>query len=310
MKRGTPRHPKVANLADRLSVELCVAVGILELLWHFTAEYAPAGDIGRHSDQAIVRALHCRKKATVLIEGLVNSSWVDRSDAFRLVTHDWSDHADDATHMKLARAKLFFCDGSAPNYKRLPVSERALADCFYAHGVRTESPQNAHSGSVPAGEGLGGEGFGGSGFGKKTPEVYPAGDVPDFLETGDVNLALIQHPTPVEVWDEVEPLYVAGGVPTSEKHRGLILGYISDVPVQKRPRIPNFVKWAFITGRWPNPAKTKGFLSLMQAGDWDVELTQRVLPDAKMAATPSKAEAAQRAASEAFRKNEARRGSL
>jgi hypothetical protein len=53
VKRGTPRHPKVAHLCELLRVKLPAAVGYLELLWHFTAEFAPQGDIGRFTDKRI-----------------------------------------------------------------------------------------------------------------------------------------------------------------------------------------------------------------------------------------------------------------
>lgn len=165
MKRGAPRHPKVTSLADRLSVELYAAVGLLELLWHFTAEYAPSGDVGRHSDRAIARALHWKKKPDVLIDGLLECRWLDRDGEECLVVHDWPAHADDATHMKLARARLHFSDGSAPNFRRLPTTERALAEQFYANSVRTVLTRDAHLGSLPNGEGQGlGQGNGGEGL--------------------------------------------------------------------------------------------------------------------------------------------------
>ena len=57
MKRGTPDHPKVYDLAERLKVKRPTALGYLELLWHFTAVYAPEGDIGRYSDKRIEGAM-------------------------------------------------------------------------------------------------------------------------------------------------------------------------------------------------------------------------------------------------------------
>jgi len=168
LKRGTPRHPKVASLADHLAIQIYAAVGLLELLWHFTAEYAPSGDIGRHTDQAIAQALHWRKKAPVLVNGLVESRWLDKHEVCRLVVHDWPDHADDATHMKLARARMWFFDGSVPSLKRLPSSERLAAEQFYSvnipSSVRTDSAQDSHGVRVPARGGLGlGKGLGGAG---------------------------------------------------------------------------------------------------------------------------------------------------
>jgi len=57
MKRGTPEHPKVYDLCDRLGCDRPTAVGYLELLWHITAKYTPQGDIGRYSDRRIEAAL-------------------------------------------------------------------------------------------------------------------------------------------------------------------------------------------------------------------------------------------------------------
>ena len=49
MKRGTPDHPKVAKLASMIGLPIPWAlpytVGLLEMLWHFTAKFAPRGDI-------------------------------------------------------------------------------------------------------------------------------------------------------------------------------------------------------------------------------------------------------------------------
>jgi len=77
MKRGTPRHPKVAELAARLQVKPYSAVGILELLWHFTAEFAHAGDVGRFTDDAIGRALCWDGDSTMLVSCLCDVGWLD-----------------------------------------------------------------------------------------------------------------------------------------------------------------------------------------------------------------------------------------
>ena len=53
MKRGTINHPKTLMLAETLGVHHLTAVGILEALWHWTATYAPKGDIGRYPDAII-----------------------------------------------------------------------------------------------------------------------------------------------------------------------------------------------------------------------------------------------------------------
>ena len=79
MKRGCPRHPKMAHLCKLLRIGLRDAVGLLELLWHFTAEFAPCGDIGKYDDERIAAAMDWRRgKPGRLIAALIESRWIDR----------------------------------------------------------------------------------------------------------------------------------------------------------------------------------------------------------------------------------------
>lgn len=103
MKRGTPRHPKVEDLCIRLNIPKYSAVGILEMLWHFTAEFCLAGDIGRFSDEAIAKALCWDHASTMLVSALVESRWLDRCKCHRLRIHDWKDHADQTVRRVLAK---------------------------------------------------------------------------------------------------------------------------------------------------------------------------------------------------------------
>lgn len=64
------------------------------MLWHFTAEYALAGDVGRFSDDAIAKALCWDHASTMLVSCLVDAGWLDRCQCHRLRVHDWPQHAD------------------------------------------------------------------------------------------------------------------------------------------------------------------------------------------------------------------------
>jgi hypothetical protein len=110
MKRGTPRHPKCAQLQELLDMPSYSAVGILEMLWHFAAEFAPQGDIGRYSDKRIEAALGWDKKTGELIRALCAAGWIDEhSDPqVRLVVHDWHDHCEDAVRKRLERGNKPF----------------------------------------------------------------------------------------------------------------------------------------------------------------------------------------------------------
>lgn len=125
MKRGTPDHPKVFDLCDRLGCDRPTAIGYLEMLWHFTAKYAPQGDIGRYSDHRIEAALDWfgrGKPAGKLMRALVDSRWIDRDGKYRLAIHDWSSHADESVRLRLKRAGLsFVCVGENVS-EQSPVS--------------------------------------------------------------------------------------------------------------------------------------------------------------------------------------------
>lgn len=112
MKRGTPRHPKLQHLAELLKCSMAEAVGTLELLWHFTAEFAPQGDIGKYDDRRIEAALGWHqsrwRKRGDLIRALSESHWVDINPVHRLIIHDWHDHADESVRKRLTRAGLTF----------------------------------------------------------------------------------------------------------------------------------------------------------------------------------------------------------
>lgn len=108
MKRGTPRHPKVDELALRLDSPRYVAVGLLEMLWHFTAEFCHAGDVGRFSDDAIAKALCWDGASTVLVSCLVDAGWLDRCACHRLRVHDWPDHADQTVQRVLHKRNQRF----------------------------------------------------------------------------------------------------------------------------------------------------------------------------------------------------------
>jgi hypothetical protein len=162
MKREAINHTKMKRLCRKLDVPLFQGVGLLELLWHTTARQTPRGNIGRLPDDEIALALDYRGDDTVLIEALVWSKWLDRSDEYRLIVHDWFDHAEDGVHMKLARAKQYFVRtlGSSvrtellpPKLSRFSRREREELHKFYfcahenlfrAHGEHTNGVVSAH----------------------------------------------------------------------------------------------------------------------------------------------------------------------
>lgn len=128
MKRGTPEHPKMSALMDALRCSRATAVGLLELLWHFTGRYAPRGDLGRWPDQRIAEAISWEGEPAIIIRVLVQTGWLDACRENRLVVHDWKDHADDTTKKYLTRKGLEFavavsghCPDMGAGHVRLPL---------------------------------------------------------------------------------------------------------------------------------------------------------------------------------------------
>ena len=102
MKRNTPRHAKTRALSKALGVPRCTAVGLLELLWHATAQLTPRGDIGRLEDDHIAEELFLESCSRVLIEALVKVGWLDRCNRHRLLDHVWNDHCHQTVHRNRA----------------------------------------------------------------------------------------------------------------------------------------------------------------------------------------------------------------
>lgn len=103
MKRGTPNHIKTKRLMRRCRIDLIQACGALELLWHTTARLTPRGDIGKYPDTEIEEEIGWTGEPGVLIDGLLESGWIDKHPVYRLIVHDWHDHADDSVKKLLKR---------------------------------------------------------------------------------------------------------------------------------------------------------------------------------------------------------------
>jgi hypothetical protein len=127
--RGTLTHWKTRLLADQLGISPAHALGLLEALWHVTAEDAPSGNIGRLSNKAIAMQMFTDLDPDRLIDALIASRHLDVHPVHRLIVHGWSDHADNHIHAWLARRCLRFADGSIPNSGQLNHYER---EQFYA----------------------------------------------------------------------------------------------------------------------------------------------------------------------------------
>lgn len=126
--------------------DIFAVVGIPQLLWWWTADFALAGDIGRFSDRQIACALHFpTKPLEEIVQLLINSRWIYKSEKHRVIVCDWPKIAGDSVHRKLARERKLFADGTRPNTERLQPKERREIEAYWEERERTICAQNAHA---------------------------------------------------------------------------------------------------------------------------------------------------------------------
>ena len=122
-KRGTLTHRRTRRLAAALRIPLPYALGLMEALWHVTAEHAPAGDVGRMSDEDLCDELYWDQDPGELVAAFVRAGVLEQHPDHRLVVHGWSEHADNALRHKLNRARSTFWDGESPFKRRDPATD-------------------------------------------------------------------------------------------------------------------------------------------------------------------------------------------
>lgn len=102
--RAVLDHPKFWDLTQKLNKPRYQVLGILETLWQFTGRYTPHGNIGKYSNKQISSWIGWDGDPDELIDALVEAHWVDTDTEYRLVIHDWNEHADHTTKTALKRA--------------------------------------------------------------------------------------------------------------------------------------------------------------------------------------------------------------
>ena len=130
--------------------------------------------------------------------------------------------------------------------------------------------------------------------------------VPFFMPLAS-HLGATETTDPVEIVDLCAVVYAAGGVPVPPKHKQNCIQLILNIdPPERRRRVLRYVTWAFTSGKWNSPGKTKVLQNLLNDGDWDVDLTPRILPAAPEPARETDRQRSMRVAKENFRRaNEA-----
>lgn len=165
MKSGAPNHPKFHDLAERVHGLLAgqslssaampfamahtLTVGLMERLWQFTEQYAPAGDVGRFSPARIADAIGWPPDlAEAFLKAALEVRLLDRREDGVLLVHGWSDHANNGVHIFLGRRTMYFADGSMPRLRLLNSDEREPAKKAYAELERKPKDPKNRTGAI------------------------------------------------------------------------------------------------------------------------------------------------------------------
>lgn len=100
------------------------AVGLLECLWHLTANEAPRGDIGKLSDDDIAMFVDWERDGAELVRALHDAGWLDHSTEHRLIIHDWPAHCDDSVDARVFRMGESYADGTPARGKKVGEKEK------------------------------------------------------------------------------------------------------------------------------------------------------------------------------------------
>jgi len=92
MLKSAYTSPKIHALARRLKIPFPHALGICGLLWNFTCDHAPDGNVGKHGALGIATATHWDGDENALLEALVSVRLIDIRDDGSLEIHQWDEH--------------------------------------------------------------------------------------------------------------------------------------------------------------------------------------------------------------------------
>lgn len=123
MKASTPDLMKFKRLQRRLKVSTATLVGHLELLWLSTAKNAPEGDIGRFLNEDIAIACYWDGDPDEFVNSLIECGWLDVDPKWRLLVHDWQEHAPTYVHGFLKRHNRAFCSATLESGSSEPIND-------------------------------------------------------------------------------------------------------------------------------------------------------------------------------------------
>jgi hypothetical protein len=147
MKKAALTSLKFKKFQRRLKLPFWQAIGLLEAVWKVTESNAPAGDIGKLSNGDIAFAIEWEGDADGLISALLECGWLDASDKYRLVVHDWPEHAPSYLKGGFAKNGKSFVRASEP---KVAATSNNSVDNFLAPAEHLLSTCHADAKITPA----------------------------------------------------------------------------------------------------------------------------------------------------------------
>ena len=113
-------------------------IGLLEMLWRTTSIETPDGAIGlKLSDDDIAAALEFDGEPADLVNALVDCGWLDRSDQYRIVVHDWASHCPLWVRAKMKKTQSDFVESEAETTAKRDEPKKAIKREVLITGERT-----------------------------------------------------------------------------------------------------------------------------------------------------------------------------
>jgi hypothetical protein len=92
--QGLQQHPKTLKLATLMAWDIPATIGRLHILWWWCLEYAPDGNVSRHSTDITALAMGIPAElGPKLIQALYESEFLDITSAKQYLIHDWMQYA-------------------------------------------------------------------------------------------------------------------------------------------------------------------------------------------------------------------------
>jgi len=87
-----PNHPKLLDLSAAMNWDEDLALGKLHRFWYWCMDYAEDGDLRKHNDDRLARAVGLNGEAGKrFVKAMILSCWIDQKPYFRV--HDWWEYA-------------------------------------------------------------------------------------------------------------------------------------------------------------------------------------------------------------------------